>query len=97
MGAGFNIIALLSAVQPVGYIFSALIYRSLPRDVYNVDIILFSNLMIVGAYLLSGPSDFFDLIEYSQIIPVIFVGHIMKGLFTPFIFLPVLPEMIKSV
>jgi hypothetical protein len=97
MGAGYNIVALLCAIQPVGFIISTIIYRYIPEDVQKVDIILFSNLLIVGAYLLSGPCELFSSNDFSQNLRALFTGHILKALIVPFIFLPVLPEMIQSV
>lgn len=81
----------------MGYIISALVYRSLPNSVQKVDIILFANLLIVGAYLLSGPSEVFSISSYSESLRTLFAGHILKALIIPFLFLPVLPEMITSV
>ena len=52
---------------------------------------------MVGAYLLSGPSEMFATKNYTESLRTLFAGHILKALITPFLFLPVLPEMINSV
>jgi MFS family permease len=87
-------IGLFFTIYPLFYILTNLLYAYFPLNVSRRYTLITASLLSAFVNLLVGPS---KIAQLPNSLNVMIAGQALRGVIDPFLFIPVLPEMMASV